>query len=470
MATAPGSLEAKIDDLVKALGGLERLRELSRLSSLDHLVNLHLLSHLTRLDKIEGLDKLKALDELRSLEKLDNLTQLEELRGLNRLTELRQLEELGKLASLTSLDRLSELDRLSQLDQLSQLDKLLELQKLGALDSLSNLGGLERLDHLKYLESLDRLQELTALTKLEDLAGLKDLLEKNSERLNQLRHLDALDNLPLLNKLDNLDRLDRLDELKLLDRLTELRELDRLTALSEAPPPPASPAAAPVPQPAPVVERVIERVDAPVARWQEQLLRLGFELVRTFFVALLVTLALVAPSGQRVLKEATSYLGLGGPAQVAWALGVLREAEGGGFAQHWVDFQQRIDNELGLLFETAAPWPVSQRRALLRALLSYDFQHDGVSLREAIRTKLRERVALFESQWGSRLNRELGQLMLSQRDPAQVSLLNQLKELSISARWENLVRLAEDHPESLLAQEALILGLTRLELEDEAKR
>lgn len=444
------TLEQKIDDLLRSLGGLERLRELARLSSLDHLVNLHLLSHLTKLDKIEGLDKLKDLDQLHRLERLGDLKVIEKLDQLNQLQELQKLDQLSGLDKLSELQELRSLQDLKQLDALSQLEKLNELRRLDALDSLQNLGGLERLDHLKYLENLDRLNELTALTKLDALNGLSELLEKHGDKFAKLRHLEALDNLPLLDQLKNLDKLERLDELHRLD------ELKQLKYLTEAPP--AVPAF-PVTMPVPVMGKT----------FNDHALSFAFDLLRTVIVAVILILVLLMPQGRKMTEQAAAFLGFGQGQQVNWALQILSEANTETFPKYWSDFQRRLEGETALVFDLRAPWSLRQRYEKLHGLTAYEFSYQGESLRERIRQDVEQRLLRFENDWKENLSLEIGQVMLRQGENQKLSLWNQLKDMAVGGRWEDLLKIALSAPDDKFAQEAAIIALVHLHSSDPDK-
>ncbi len=444
------SLEQKIDELLRSLGGLDRLRELARLSSLDHLVNLHLLSHLTKLDKIEGLDKLKDLDQLKGLERLNDLKVMEKLDQLTKLSELRNLEQLSQLNKLSELQELRSLQDLKQLEALSHLDKLSELRRLDALGSLQDLGGLERLDHLKYLANLDRLNELTALTKLDGLNGLGELLEKHGDKFAKLRHLESLDNLHLLDQLKNLDKLDRLDELSRLD------ELKAIGHLAEAPP--ALP-------PAPVVAQVLTSKRS----FTDHATSFLLDLVRTVVVAAILILVLLMPQGRKVTEEAAAFLGFGQGHQVNWALQILSQASGESFPQYWTDFQKRLEAESALVFDTRAPWSLHQRYQKLHSVLSYDFNYQGQSLRGRVRQDVEQRLSKFESEWKERLSLEIGQVMLRQGENQKLTLLNQLKDLAVGGRWYDVLKIAASASNDRFAQEAAIVALVHLQLSDPSK-
>lgn len=447
-------LEHKIDELVRALGGIERLRELARLSSLDHLVNLHLLSHLTKLDKIEGLERLKLLDQLQELQRLDALKGLEKLDQLTQLAELKNLTQLTELSKLSELRELAALKDLKQLEALGQLDKLSELRRLDALGSLQNLGGLERLDHLKYLENLDRLNELTALTKLDALVGLGDLLEKHADKFAKLRHLEALDNLPLLDQLKHLDKLDRLDE---LSRLEELKDLVKLT---EAPP------AMPVPPVPPTPATVAEPV---TKEWHDHLLPFGLDVLRTLLVAVVLGGFLLLPQGRQVTAQAAAYLGFGQGQQVNWALQVLAESSPETFPQHWADFQRRLESEGELVFDPRAPWSLRQRYEKLNGILSYDFTYQGTSLRDRTKQGLEQRLVASEAKWKERLILEIGQVMLRQNDNQKLALMNQLKDMAAGGRWDDLLKLSRSAPEDSFANEGSVIALVHLRLSSPEK-
>jgi hypothetical protein len=446
----PETLEHKIDELLRSLGGLDRLRELARLSSLDHLVNLHLLSHLTKLDKIEGLDKLKDLDQLKGLERLNDLKVMEKLDQLAKLSELRNLEQLSQLNKLSELQELRSLQDLKQLEALSQLDKLSELRRLDALGSLQDLGGLERLDHLKYLANLDRLNELTALTKLDGLNGLGELLEKHGDKFAKLRHLESLDNLHLLDQLKNLDKLDRLDELSRLD------ELKAIGHLAEAPP------ALPL---APVVAQVLTSKRS----FTDHATSFLLDLIRTVVVAAILILVLLMPQGRKVTENAAAFLGFGQGHQVNWALQILSQASGESFPQYWTDFQKRLEAESALVFDTRAPWSLNQRYQKLHSVLSYDFKYQGQSLRERVRQDVEQRLSKFESDWKERLSLEIGQVMLRQGENQKLILWNQLKDLAVGGRWFDVIKISASSSNDRFAQEAAIVALVHLQLSDPSK-
>lgn len=446
------NLEHKIDELVRALGGIERLRELARLSSLDHLVNLHLLSHLTKLDKIEGLDKLKQLDQLQELKKLDALKVMEKLDQLSQLGELKNLSQLSELSKLSELQEMQSLKELKQLEALGQLDKLSELRRLDALGSLQNLGGLERLDHLKYLENLDRLNELTALTKLDALVGLGELLEKHADKFAKLRHLEALDNLPLLDQLKNLDKLEKLDRLDELSRLDELKQLVQLT---EAPP------AMPIPAAEPSIVFTPTRKSLP-----DHALSFGLDLLRTIIVAALLVGFLLLPQGRKVTEQAAAFLGFGQGHQVNWALQVLAQSTPETFPQYWSDFQRRLESEIQLIFDFRAPWSLQQRYEKLYGLLSYDFNYQGRSLRDQTKQDLEQRLLDVEAKWRERLILEIGQVMLRQNDNQKLALWNQLKDMAVGGRWEDLLKISRATPEDKFAKEGGVIALVHLQLSD----
>jgi hypothetical protein len=447
------TLEQKIDELLRSLGGLDRLRELTRLSSLDHLVNLHLLSHLTKLDKIEGLDKLKDLDQLKGLERLNDLKVMEKLDQLVQLNELRNLEQLTQLEKLSELQELRSLQDLKQLEALSHLDKLSELRRLDALGSLQDLGGLERLDHLKYLANLDRLNELTALTKLDGLNGLGELLEKHGDKFAKLRHLESLDNLHLLDQLKNLDKLDRLDELSRLD------ELKTIGQLAEAPPVlPAQPVMATVPV-------ALEARST----LKDHVISFGLDLVRTIVVAAILILVLLMPQGRKVTEEAAAFLGFGQGHQVNWALQILSQSSAENFPEYWVGFQKRLEAESALVFETRAPWSLRQRYEKLHSVLSYDFNYQGQSLRERVRQDVEQRLSKFETDWKERLGLEIGQVMLRQGENQKLILWNQLKDLAVGGRWYDVIEIAASASNDRFAQEAAIVALVHLQLSDPSK-
>lgn len=450
------NLEHKIDELVRALGGIERLRELARLSSLDHLVNLHLLSHLTKLDKIEGLDKLKQLDQLQELHKLDGLKIMEKLDQLSQLSELKNLSHMSELSKLSELQEMQSLKELKQLEALGQLDKLSELRRLDALGSLQNLGGLERLDHLKYLENLDRLNELTALTKLDALVGLGELLEKHADKFAKLRYLEALDNLPLLDQLKNLDKLEKLDRLDELSRLDELKQLAQLT---EAPPAMPAPAAAPAPEPSIVFTPTRKS-------WRDHALSFGFDLFRTIIVAALLVGFLLLPQGRKVTEQAVAFLGFGEGHQVNWALQVLAQSSPETFPQYWSDFQRRLESESQLIFDLRAPWSLQQRYEKLYGLLSYDFNYKGMSLRDQTKRDLEQRLLDVEAKWRERLILEIGQVMLRQNDNQKLALWNQLKDMAVGGRWEDLLKISRSTPEDKFAKEGGVIALVHLQLSD----
>jgi|GEM_PF-3971632 len=451
------NLEQKIDELVRALGGIERLRELARLSSLDHLVNLHLLSHLTKLDKIEGLDKLKQLDQLQELRKLDALKSMEKLDQLSQLTELKNLTQLTELSQLSELKELQSLKDLKQLESLGQLDKLSELRRLDALGSLQNLGGLERLDHLKYLQNLDRLNELTALTKLDALAGLGELLEKHADKFAKLRHLEALDNLPLLDQLKHLDKLDRLDE---LSRLDELKLLVQLTDV-----PPAMPVA---PDPAPLPSATI--VTTPVEKkWHDHVLPFILDILRTLLVAVVLGGFLLLPQGRKVTEHAAAFLGFGQGHQVNWALQVLAQSTPETFPQYWSDFQGRLESEGQLVFDLRAPWSLQQRYEKLQEILSYDFIYQGISLRARTKQNLEQRLLAIEANWKERLILEIGQVMLRQNDNQKLALMNQLKDMAVGGRWEDLLKLSRSASDDKFAKEGSVIALVHLKLSSPEK-
>lgn len=457
MTSAVTNLENKIDELISSLGGLERLRELSRLSSLDHLVNLHLLSHLTKLDKIEGLDKLQLLERLEELKKLDSLNNLKELEELKKLNELRQLESLHQLRQLDQLEKLDSLKELKNLDKLEALDKLHTLHRLDALGSLRDLGGLERLDHLKYLENLDRLQELTALTKLEELNGLKELLEANSEKFNLLKHLDALNNLPLLEKLGQLDKLDQLDELKNLDKLIELRQLDRLVSIHEIPP------AAPVETKEEIVQTSPAPVFRPVSPWQHHLTQFGLDLLRTFILSGVLVSLLLIPEGRNLANKAAAILGFGQDIQIGWALETIQNLTPQEFPKHWASFQKRMEQEINLVFDRQSPWSLKRRYEVMFNLHSYDYIYQGISLKEQIKKDIMSHLVTFENDWSERLNQEVAQLMLKSSDNQKLTLLNQLKDSTLSGRWEDLLRISLAHQDERLAFEASIMAIVHLQ-------
>jgi hypothetical protein len=444
------ALEQKLDEVIRSLGGLERLRELARLSSLDHLVNLHLLSHLTKLEKIEGLDQLKDLDRLKGLERLDELKVMEKLERLTQLTELRNLEQLSQLTKLSELQELRSLQDLKQLEALSQLDKLGELRRLDALGSLQDLGGLERLDHLKYLANLDRLNELTALTKLDALTGLGDLLDKHSDKFAKLRHLESLDNLHLFDQLKNLEKLDRLDELNRLDQLTNIPQFSEI--------PPALPMATPVAQVVSSRKSIGELV-----------LSFGFELLRTLVFAAILVAALLMPQGRKTTEQAAAFLGFGQGHQVNWALRVLAEASDENFPQYWADFQKRIEAEAALVFDEHAPWSLRQRYEKLRGVLAYDFNYQNQSLKERVRQDVERRLAKFEGEWREKLSQEIGQVMLRQEENQKLTLLNQLKDLAVGGRWHDVLRISGSTPGDRFAQAAAIVALAHLQLSDPDK-
>lgn len=460
MTSALTNLENKIDELISSLGGLERLSELSRLSSLDHLVNLHLLSHLTKLDRIEGLDKLQLLDKLEELRKLESLNNLDHLEDLKKLNELRQLESLNELKQLDQLQKLDSLKELKNLDRLESLDKLNALHRLDALGSLRDLAGLERLDHLKYLENLDRLQELTALSKLEELSGLKELLEENSEKFNLLKHLDALNNLPLLDKLGHLDKLDQLDELKNLDKLIELRQLDRLSTIHEIPP------AAPVSKKNELVEEKITSVIQMTKTWQHQLTQFGLDLLRTFIMAGVLIALLLIPQGRKLANNAAAMLGFGQDVQIGWALETIQNLNPQEFPKYWASFQKRMEQEIDLIFDRQAPWSLKRRYEVIHNLHSYEFNYEGISLRDQIKKNVMNKLLSYENDWSERHNQEVAQLILKSSDNQKLTLLNQLKDSMLAGRWEELLKISLLHQDERLAFEATIMALVHLQWSD----
>lgn len=446
-----GVLEKKIDDLITSLGGLDRLRELSRLASLDHLVNLHLLSHLTKLDKIEGLkelDKLKSLDSLSQLRQLDKLENLNLLRVVDEIKNLEKLDRLDSLKDLGSLERLSELKQLEQLADLSRLD---ELKRLDQLEGLENLKELERLSHLSYLKNLDRLQELNALTKLDQLQDLKLFMEQNKEILPKLKHLDALDNLALLGKLSELDKLERLDELKLLDKLDHL----------------AHPTSALPALPTENEESKPQIVAVPQARgFLSYVSDFFLDLVRSLILAGLIIVALQHPQGRKTAQQAVNYLGFGEGLQVNWALETLWSSPTGSFDKHWRDFLKKLDRDVDLTLEQASGLSLRRRYENLNQLFLYEFDYESVKLDQVVRNKVRTKITLVESVWTDNINVEIGQLMLKQGDSRQLGLWNQLKELAVGGRWKDLLTVALTAPEDRFAQEAALIAMAHLKLND----
>lgn len=447
-------LEKKIDDLITRLGGLDRLRELSRLTSLDHLVNLHLLSHLTKLDKIEGLkelDKLNSLDSLSHLRQLDKLDKLENLNLLRVVDEIKNLEKLDKLDSLKNLhalDRLDELNKLQELDKLSNLD---ELKNLTMLQGLDNLKELERLNHLSYLKNLDRLQELNLLSKLDQLQDLKHFMDQNKDILPKFKHLDALDNLALLGKLSELDKLDRLDELKQLDKLEYISH----TASA----PPALPGEGEEPK--------VQVVSVP---YKKSFLTYSFDfildLVRSLVLAGLIIAALQHPQGRKTAQQAVNYLGFGEGLQVNWALETLWSSPTGSFDKHWNDFLKKLDVDINLTLELSSGLGLKRRYENLNQLFVYEFDYETEKLDVIVRKKVRSKITLVESVWTDNINVEIGQLMLKQGDSRQLGLWNQLKELAVGGRWLDLLKVSLASPQDEFAQEAAIIALTHLKLND----
>lgn len=447
-------LEKKIDDLITRLGGLDRLRELSRLTSLDHLVNLHLLSHLTKLDKIEGLkelDKLNSLDSLSHLRQLDKLDKLENLNLLRVVDEIKNLEKLDKLDSLKNLhalDRLNELNKLQELDKLSGLD---DLKNLTMLEGLDNLKELERLDHLSYLKNLDRLQELNLLSKLDQLQDLKHFMDQNKDILPKLKHLDALDNLALLGKLSELDKLDRLDELKQLDKL------DYISHSASAPPA----------LPGEEEEPKVQVVSLPYKKsFLTHSLDFILDLVRSLVLAGLIIAALQHPQGRKTAQQAVNYLGFGEGLQVNWALETLWSSPTGSFDKHWNDFLKKLDVDINLTLELSSGLGLKRRYENLNQLFVYEFDYESEKLDVIVRKKIRSKINLVESVWTDNINLEIGQLMLKQGDSRQLGLWNQLKELAVGGRWMDLLKVSVASPQDEFAQEAAIIALTHLKLND----
>ncbi len=445
------ALEKKIDELITSIGGLDRLRELSRLSSLDHLVNLHLLSHLTKLDKIEGL---KELDKLKSLDSLNELRQLDKLENLNLLKvvdQIKNLEKLDKLDSLKELNVLDKLDDLKKLEGLSKLDSLVELKRLDKLDSLENLKELERLGHLSYLKNLDRLQELNLLSKLDQLQDLKDFMEQNKEILPKLKHLDALDNLSLLGKLSELDKLERLDELKHLDKLDFISNPSAML--------PALPD-----------ENVEIKFKSAPIQYRKSFLSHCFDFVldlfRSLILAGLIILAFQYPQGRKTAQQAVSYLGFGDGIQVNWALETLWNSPTGSFDKYWNDFLKKLDSDINLSLEMTSGLGLKRRYENLNAIFLYDFNYESEKLDQIVRKKVRAKINLTESVWTDNINIEIGQLMLKQGDSRKLGLWNQLKDLSVGGRWKDLLNVSLTAPDDEFAQEAAIIALTHLKLND----
>ena len=446
-----GVLEKKIDDLITSIGGLDRLRELSRLASLDHLVNLHLLSHLTKLDKIEGLkelDKLKSLDSLSQLRQLDKLENLNLLKVVDEIKNLEKLDKLDSLKDLSVLDRLEELHKLEALDKLSKLD---ELKNLNKLDELQNLKELERLSHLGYLKNLDRLQELNVLSKLDQLQDLKSFMDQNKEILPKLKHLDALDNLALLGKLSELDKLERLDELKQLDKLEYISH------------PSAGLPALPIDGDEPKVQVV-------AATYQKSFFShisdFILDLIRSLILAGLIIVALQYPQGRKTAQQAVNYLGFGEGLQVNWALETLWSSPTNSFDKHWNDFLKKLDLDIGLSLEFNSGLGLKRRYENLNQLFLYEFDYESEKLDQIVRKKVRSKITLIESIWTENINIEIGQLMLKQGDSRKLGLWNQLKDLAVGGRWKDLLTVSLTAPDDEFAQEAAIIALTHLKLND----
>jgi hypothetical protein len=444
-------LEKKIDDLVTKIGGLDRLRDLSRLASLDHLVNLHLLSHLTKLDKIEGLkelEKLKSLDSLSHLHQLDKLENLNLLRVVDEIKNLEKLDKLDSLKDLRTLDRLDELKKLQDLDKLSSLE---ELKNLTKLESLDNLKELERLNHLSYLKNLDRLQELNLLSKLDQLQDLKLFMDQNKDIFPKFKHLEALDNLALLGKLSELDKLDRLDELKRLDKLEYI----------------SNPAFAPPALPGEGEEPKVQVVSVP---YRKSFLTYSFDfildLLRSLVLAALIIVALQYPQGRKTAQQAVNYLGFGEGLQVNWALETLWSSPTGSFDKHWNDFLKKLDVDINLTLELSSGLGLKRRYENLNQLFVYEFDYEAEKLDVIVRKKVRSKITLVESVWTDDINAEIGQLMLKQGDSRQLGLWNQLKELTVGGRWQDLLKVSLAAPQDEFAQEAAIIALTHLKLND----
>lgn len=466
--TQIATLEEKIDELVRSLGGLERLRDLARLSSLDHLVNLHLLSHLTKLDKIEGLNHLESLEKLEELKKLDNLQMMENL------SQLIQLENLAKLENLKSLDKLDYLKDIHEfrcfesLENLSQLERLAELDRLSQLDSLYKLSHLDKLEQLEGLDKLEWLKELSQLDRLETLTQISEFFNNHHEKLAKLKHLEALDNLALLDKLsqlDRLDKLDKLDELRNLDKLSELSQLDRLSALSEIPPP------TPLPESQPVQNtisgpQIVEGVVKTQSKREILYYALSFfaDLLKTTIVAGLLVFVLQTSDARRSISQAISYLGFGEGMQVGWALETLSKAAPNDFPRYLKDFEARVEQEIELVVSQRVPWTLDTRFGKLLQLWSYDFELQDFSLHELVKQKLTLRLEVAERKWMNRLDSEISYLMQRHTDSQKLSLWNQLKDLAVAGRWDALLAQSRSNPGDRFAVEASVIAMVHLQL------